>query len=442
MKRREPQIVTNEESTEVAALPPASSPTSGDKKNSPARKSGESLNPTLEPRRSTRVSTKKYSHDGDSWQETLAVCEMPKKDSGAIKMIIRSYYSNQRTGERVWDEPPSGASRVMPATEEMRKMAEVQLQEMQITFGGVASEQPESKEKPKIKGLFRRNKAEKEDVAETPRGKLQYKPGSFLARVKESPNKVARDDTLDPELQKAIALSMADGGIQRLEANQDSLEPVIRSEVAHYRDDEETLQMAMALSLSEAECTQRLARLTEDEMLRRASKRVALSSNVKADSHVQLSEEEMLEWALEESQRSTTSSKVASLPVDDAMSCSTDDNSFRLLTKKSSDDFSDKKMPAEPSMKRGALGQSVRKKPPVGRNEPRSYELSSSAGTNDSRGSKPRSYERSSTGGSRRQQAKNESIARETVHVIPGSPERSARIGSSRRVLSKNDLKD
>jgi hypothetical protein len=279
----------------------------------------------------------------------------------------------------------------MPATEEMRKMAELQLQEMQITFGGVASEQPESREKPSKKGFFRRHKAEKEDDAEVPRGKIQYKPGTFLARVKkESPNKIARDDTLDPELQKAIALSITDGGIQRLEANQDSSEPLIRSEVAYYRDDEETLQMAMALSLSEAESARHLASLTEDEMLRRASKRAASSSNIKAESHMQLSEEEMLDWALKESKLSASSSKspkVASLSVDDAMSCSTvdDDNSFRLRlpTKKSSDDVWDKKMPAEPSMARGTLGQSVRTQQPVG--------------TNDSIKSKPRSNGRSSS---------------------------------------------
>jgi hypothetical protein len=499
---------------------------------------------------------------------------MPKKDSGSIKMIIRSYYSNQRTGERIWDEPPSGASCVMPATEEMRKMAEVQLQEMQITFGGVASEQPKSKEKQGKKGFFRRSKAEKEDVAEVPNGKIQYRPGSFLARVKkESPSKMARDDTLDPELQKAIALSIAEGGIPRLEASQDSLEPVIRSEIAYYRDEEETFQMAMALSLSEAESARRLSRLAEDEMLRRASKRAASSSNIKAESHMQWSEKEMLDWAIKESKRaapSFQSPKVASLPRDDAMSCSTDDidtdtdidnsSRFRLPTKKSSDDFSDKKMPAEPSktrgalghrqpvgtnvvlesqprpygqpsiagtssksskvaslaepsMRRGALGHSVRKKQPVGtidllenkpcssksskvaslsvddamsystdnnddgyrlpikkpsddfseknmpaepsmtrgalghsvrkkklvvtndvlKSQPRSYGQSSFSRTNKSHGSEPRSYERSSSGGSRRQLVNTESVPRETAHVEPGSPERSVRIGGSRR---------
>jgi len=63
-------------------------------------------------RRSTHVTGDEYSKaDGDAWQETLAVCEM------AGKLTIRSYYTNQRTRERKWDEPPSGASRVLNASE-------------------------------------------------------------------------------------------------------------------------------------------------------------------------------------------------------------------------------------------------------------------------------------------------------------------------------------
>lgn len=437
MKRREPQLGAPEENTK-AALSLASSPPGS---SSSDRENSESLTPvdTFGPRRSTRVSTKKYSHDGDSWQEKLAVCEMPKTPSGTIKMTIRSYYSNQRSGERVWDEPPSGASRVLPATEEMRKMAEIQLQEMQISFGGIA--EPESKEKPKKKGFFRRAKVEKED-ADTRHGKIQYKPGSFLSRVKkESSNKIERDDTLDPELQKAIALSMADGGYQRAEANQDPSEPVIRSEVNHYRDDEETLAMAMALSLSELESSQ--VRLSEDEdgLLQRTlkeSKRVSSSSKVKAElsqTYVPLTEEEMFQRALEASKRATSSSKVASLPVfralDSSMSSSTDENSPRLPAKEPADDLSDKKMPAKPSMPRGALGQSVRKKP---------------VGTNDLPRSMPTSYERSSSGGSWRYQAKNESMAKDsresTVRVIPGSSDRSDRSGSSRRASTKNNVKN
>ena len=426
MKRREPKLGAPEENTK-SALPLASSPSgssSGDRKNS----SESSLTPvdTFGPRRSTRVSTKKYSHDGDSWQEKLAVCEMPKTPSGTIKMTIRSYYSNQRSGERVWDEPPSGASRVLPATEEMRKMAEIQLQEMQLSFGGIIAE-PESKEKSKKKGFFRRAKAEKEN-AETPRGKIQYKPGSFLSRVKkESPSKTERDDTLDPEIQKAIALSIADGAFQRTEGSQDPSEPVNRSGVNYYRDDEETLAVAMALSLSEFESSQVRLPEDEDELLRQ--KKVEKEPGQK---YVPRTEEEMFQRALEACKHTTSSSKEASLPLQDAlrrsMSSSTDDNSSRSPANRPADDLSDKKMPAKPSMTRGALGQSVRRK---------------SAGANNSPRSMPSSYERSSSGGSGRYQAKNELMTKDsrerTVHDPRGS-DRSDRSSSSGRASSMNKV--
>eukprot|EP00542_Grammatophora_oceanica_P008748 CAMPEP_0194062828 /NCGR_PEP_ID=MMETSP0009_2-20130614/78689_1 /TAXON_ID=210454 /ORGANISM="Grammatophora oceanica, Strain CCMP 410" /LENGTH=70 /DNA_ID=CAMNT_0038714721 /DNA_START=39 /DNA_END=248 /DNA_ORIENTATION=- len=49
-------------------------------------------------RRSHHVSGKKFSQsDGDTWQETLAVCEM------ANVLTIRSYFTNLRTSVRVWD---------------------------------------------------------------------------------------------------------------------------------------------------------------------------------------------------------------------------------------------------------------------------------------------------------------------------------------------------
>ena len=74
-------------------------------------------------RRSTHVSGLQVKADGDTWQETLAVCS--NVNSG--KLFIRSYFTNRRTGQREWDEPPSGASRVITATDDMRRTAKIQL---------------------------------------------------------------------------------------------------------------------------------------------------------------------------------------------------------------------------------------------------------------------------------------------------------------------------
>eukprot|EP00531_Pseudo-nitzschia_arenysensis_P004572 CAMPEP_0116119326 /NCGR_PEP_ID=MMETSP0329-20121206/2576_1 /TAXON_ID=697910 /ORGANISM="Pseudo-nitzschia arenysensis, Strain B593" /LENGTH=280 /DNA_ID=CAMNT_0003613009 /DNA_START=61 /DNA_END=906 /DNA_ORIENTATION=+ len=99
--------------------------------------------------------------DGDTWQEYLAVSEKANKsisngskrgglsslfgkknknkssktsdsDTSSSNLIIRSYFQNRRTGRKVWDEPPSGASRIVPASEEMRRMAELQLGEIYV----------------------------------------------------------------------------------------------------------------------------------------------------------------------------------------------------------------------------------------------------------------------------------------------------------------------
>ena len=79
---------------------------------------------------------KKIEADGDTWQEQLAVCEAPgSTSSDNNKLMIRSYYQNERSGKRVWDEPPSGASHIRHATEDMRRMAQVQLDELHVVTG-------------------------------------------------------------------------------------------------------------------------------------------------------------------------------------------------------------------------------------------------------------------------------------------------------------------
>ena len=145
-------------------------------------------------RRSARVAVGEYAADNDTWVEALAVCELPPKagkkgrrskskhsgifhwknktkkkndemeDSSSAnnttngnnnnnnnnvyteedlatvsqRLILRPYFQSQNTGQRVWDEPPSGASTILYATLEARKMAEAQLEEMRMTYAGTA----------------------------------------------------------------------------------------------------------------------------------------------------------------------------------------------------------------------------------------------------------------------------------------------------------------
>ena len=138
-------------------------------------------------RRSSRVAADRYVADEDNWVEALAVCEsattptVEKKKSSAgglfrkfksstsstsssaqntvkddtiidsrpggddddnndeiaaasQRLTIRPYFQSQRTGQRVWDEPPSGASTIVYATPEARRMAHAQLEEMRSSF--------------------------------------------------------------------------------------------------------------------------------------------------------------------------------------------------------------------------------------------------------------------------------------------------------------------
>jgi len=142
-------------------------------------------------RRSSRVAADRYVADEDNWVEALAVCEATaptvekkktKSSAGGLfrkfksstsstsssaqntvkddtiidsrpggdddddddddddiaaasqRLTIRPYFQSQRTGQRVWDEPPSGASTIVYATPEARRMAHAQLEEMRSSF--------------------------------------------------------------------------------------------------------------------------------------------------------------------------------------------------------------------------------------------------------------------------------------------------------------------
>lgn len=147
----------------------------------PPSPSEQALSPNddFSARRSSRVAAGRYVADNDTWVEALAVCEMPMdpkkgnvtaKGSGGIlkrlksksssnlhgnvdsnntqeeaelamasqRLTLRPYFQSQNTSQRVWDEPPSGASTIIYASVEARKMAEAQLEEMRATYAHAA----------------------------------------------------------------------------------------------------------------------------------------------------------------------------------------------------------------------------------------------------------------------------------------------------------------
>ena len=189
---------------------------------------------TFVARKSSHVSSKIAKADHDIWKETLAVCEVQEK------LTIRSYYVSSRTSQRVWDEPPSGASHIEYATDVMRQMAEVQLQEMQIATGQVSDESAVKKKGGgggAFGGFFRRNKDNRKKTPtaaaaastsdkDSPKvhSRIQYKPDSLIGRAARS------DEQLDPAMQQALAASMSP---QQL-------------------TEEEQVELAMAMSLTQA----------------------------------------------------------------------------------------------------------------------------------------------------------------------------------------------
>jgi hypothetical protein len=150
---------------------------------------------------SNRIGNVQVEADGDTWQESLAVCEAPSTAGAyARKLVIRSYYQNKRNRLRVWDEPPSGASKILAASDEMRKMANVQLSGLHVvtTPRGVVTP---TKKKRGFFGFGKKNdESPKEDK------KIQYRPGSKMF----AKTRVSTGDDEELAMAKAISLSLAE----------------------------------------------------------------------------------------------------------------------------------------------------------------------------------------------------------------------------------------
>jgi len=191
------------------------------------------MSDAYQPKQSTKVNRVSFStnesEDRGSWKEKLKVCE-GVKDNGEPRVFIRSFFVNSHTEERVWDEPPSGATNIVRVTPSMRRRAEEQQRELQETLDHLPNDSAsptdqKNHHRPKKKGLFSR----------------WFRP---------PPPKVLHDDSKDLNLQRAIAASMS---VQEDAAVHTSLVQ------------DEALQMAQAMRLSNGEC-----KISEDELLQRA----------------------------------------------------------------------------------------------------------------------------------------------------------------------------
>jgi hypothetical protein len=223
------------------------------KKKASAPSSDEDNNDAFVARRSNHVTDSKFNQsDGDTWQETLAVCELNDK------LGIRSYYTNRRTDQRVWDEPPSGASNINEASEEMREMAKVQLSEMKIVTGQV-EDPDEVKKKVGIGGLFRRKKKDNLPIAARKsttnkegkklRSRIQYKSDSFIA---ESKKFSSNENFQGHALQQALVASIAESTGRTNRTDHGETEHYNRFQDYHNPNDYD-LELALALSLFDSQ---------------------------------------------------------------------------------------------------------------------------------------------------------------------------------------------
>jgi len=267
--------------------------------NAVAAAAGGGGDACYEPRRSNRVEAGIAESDGDTWHERIAICEGATVD-GKPRLMVRSYFRNRRTKERVWDEPPTGASNIVFASAEERGTANGKLNELRTTLEMI----PPEAEGGDGSVIPTTATAEEEGATTTERkgflGRFRKKKDNVGGRHNKNPKSRQRrsdadlDVAQDLNLQRAIARSMIEtcasdgfgttsGGDVPVvffdpDSNTDippwSARTAGRSAAAARNkndaavQDDDDLAMAKALSMSEAvnNCQQ----LSEEEMLQLA----------------------------------------------------------------------------------------------------------------------------------------------------------------------------
>ena len=222
--------------------------------------------------RSEASASARVEEDADRAAAAAAAAEEEEEEEegAAPALALRSYFQSGRTGQRVWDEPPSGASNVVFATEEVRRMAEVQMRDLQVSgpatvraasaAAGAASAEAgrgSGSGRPKVLGRFRVGPRKRRgagagadaygsrtppaEAAATPAPRIVYKPGTVPYGASAAHEESAMER--DTRLALALSISGEDGG----------LGPSERERVRVREEEEQMVAMAMAISLSEAE---------------------------------------------------------------------------------------------------------------------------------------------------------------------------------------------
>ena len=363
-------------------------------------------------KRSGRVSAKKYVADGDTWYENIAVVEIPvsaleghngnkskrgdkkKKSSNnsssnskgkdkEFELIIRSYFQSELTGHRVWDEPPSGASNIQFASEDTKRMAELQVRDLQVTTEIVAV-QNDKKDKHKSSSSPNSNTSNtttKNDKnnhqSNSKKGRLSKLKG-IIAGSKSSNNN--NNVPKDVNLTERRRITYKKGSVTSKGYFEDErdLEAAIKESVQNknHRDtvksstsleEQEAIAVARALSLSEKEDKPKQQHQQQQHPIRRrsnedkntsyspassrqSSKQSLSSSNHDDDDSMTEEEKRILELTLQESEREANQQKFASSRQADEVQ-----NTARLYDDVDEDDRKMSRLPGRNETRRSPL---------------------------------------------------------------------------------------
>jgi hypothetical protein len=331
-------------------------------------------------RQSTRVGVTAAVSDGAVWHEKLVVCEGTNTAGNQPVIMVRSYYRNPETMEKVWDEPPSGAAAIIHATPEERMTAEEQRTQLELTLQMIPADHSLHDDynndsratttlvgdatSTKKKGLFGRFRkgGSSSNRRQHPHDRVDISKDVNLQRAIAQSIQETRGGVDDVELAMALSLSVADHKNHELD-NEDDYDD-------DDDDDNDDTHVAMALSSSTPPRLEDLEP-TEDELFQRAlerSQRETSTRNVSAkDNHDDEDDEEYessLRDALEQSKKQSKKQQskkkavvirtvplVASLPqnygdyADESSSCF---DGPSLVPANLSEDELELKMPAKP----------------------------------------------------------------------------------------------
>jgi hypothetical protein len=241
-------------------------------------------------RQSTRVGVTAAVSDGAVWHEKLVVCEGTNTAGDQPVIMVRSYYRNPETMEKVWDEPPSGAAAIIHATPAERMTAEEQRTQLELTlqmipadhlhdnhndshattpFGTTttSSSTTANATTTKKKGLFgrfRKGGSSSSNRRQHPHDRVDISKDVNLQRAIAQSIQETRGGVDDVELAMALSLSVADHHNHELEHEDDYDDDD--------DDDDDDTHVAMALSSSTPPRLEDLEP-TEDELFQRALER-------------------------------------------------------------------------------------------------------------------------------------------------------------------------